>query len=407
MAAFDSIFKCSIGSTSFQLRDYSLHEEAIVEAKLGRTGTKITLEGEGWVEADDPAGFSAALAAAAGGFRVDGVDVIITGMGGVVEAAVLAAGAINGGPHVSFKVLKCSTDGAALVKAFEFSVTCETPKKSGAKTSSKKKVTVRPDGLTIVNFSGEIKGNGAGDYFRDTQLPQLSNLYPATDWILTYNYTGNVAEDDVSFDVTFTELAASYPNIGGATLIVDGDETIRTERDEQYRFVTTSSFDFLFTGNPATLRDKLRPQAGGPILRESCEFTIFREQRLRCSFTQLAGANGDNLMDWSNVIELDKEDAPITPFEYANAAALLAQQAPPAYRATQRGRAVGAGAFPREPEPAFDIANLSKPRRLGFTPLNDIEMQTTWQYEFAFKSAPAINAGVLTGLRRPATPAFY
>jgi len=261
MATFDNLFKCSLGGETFQLADYTFKIEPIVDAKVGRTGTKLELTGEGWVEVTDASTWSAALGAASEAFQIDGVDVVIVGPNSQVEAAIYAGTCLLGGPNITLEVLKQS-GGAALVKNLRFTAKgeCNANQSKQPEVTLKTKIATRPDGLTIVTITGEIKGQGSSDYMTAVLLPQFQAQYPAAQYVTNYEYTSNAGGDDVTFEATFAQLAEPYPPAGAGNTIVDGDTTTRTERDEQHRLVNTTSYDLLFTGDPGALVDALRPQ---------------------------------------------------------------------------------------------------------------------------------------------------
>jgi len=408
MANFDNIFQASIGGASFQLDDYSVDAAAVIVEKLGHTCTKITVQGEGWVEADNSDDFAAALEDAGNQFQVDGEDFTITGLNGITEMSITSDNCVDGGPFCSFKALRYADGGSALVKRFTFTVSAVVSGPNPAEVSRKykTKVTKRPDSLRVIEVTGVAYGLGALSYYQSTFLPEQEATYPASGFVQESTYESDVYESNVSFTLKFTETAYPYP-IGPGFTIVDGEQTSGQERDEQFRLTTTTTYNLLLNGDPVALRNFLRPQAPTVVLRESSSITNFHEQRLQCSFTVLTGANGNKLMDWGQTLTVSKAAVPLTGLDYANGTGLLGRiGSPPFIRVKQRGRAIGCGAYVQPPPRILDISMEEHPGEETYSPLNTVEKETTWLYQFITTSEVNL-APLLPQLERPTSPTFY
>src|SRR5712691_4067484 len=94
---YDSLMSLSVGgATTLQLTDYVYKEEPIVK-EWGRTGTKATLTGEGFVDGTDTSDLVASLVAAKAAVSVSAKDIVVKGLGGVAEVSMPAASFLNGG----------------------------------------------------------------------------------------------------------------------------------------------------------------------------------------------------------------------------------------------------------------------------------------------------------------------
>jgi hypothetical protein len=403
MAAFDTILKASIGSTSFQLMDYSVRETAVTKEGLGRVGTKVVIQGDGWIEAADAAAFTAAIVAALGSFRVDGQNVTITGLGGGLEYQLLAASCVDGGPFVDVEIGQQSQRGEGFVKPVKFTANGSTAPGSGQQITDQWKVetATRPDGLRGITYSGETRGAGAVGLYVNGVLPDLLRQYPAAEWIHQQKYSSNRKQDLVEWQVSFIELVEPLPSTGDVT-VADGEFTERKDRDEQMRLVRETSYDLVIEGDAYSLLTTLRP-ADGVILKESSEVTHYREQRLRASFVQLMGGDGNDLLNWEQTLEAESETTPLRVVLYPNAAPVFILEVQPSYL-VQRGRAIGAGSYPVPPAPFWPDQLVERPKIIT-TPLNAVEMQVEWHYRFVFRSPPT-TASFVARLSRPAQPAF-
>src|SRR4051794_30891565 len=120
MASYDTIYKASVGGSSFQLQKLrAVREKPIVEANLGCTGYDVSIEGEGWIEGTTQSDLATKLAATRTAFLISGQNITITGVNGVVVYQLLAARCRDSGPHVGFEMMETTRP---LATAFRFSV---------------------------------------------------------------------------------------------------------------------------------------------------------------------------------------------------------------------------------------------------------------------------------------------
>lgn len=411
MAEFDSLLDCTLGTTSFQLSDYSYKEEAVVEEGKGKTGAKITITGDGYVSEASAAAFSAALLATQAGFRSSGQNFYITGLGGNYEVIVLAAQCVDGGPHCSFEML-AQGDGVALVKPFRFTLTATTtgssdPSNTDPTNSYKTTISTRPDGLREVSINGELVGKGCSDFYEDTVLPFFEGLYPVAAWVPVLSFERNQQDDRATYTLRFVELAASFAIVPGAT-IVDGEVTSGDERDEQMRLVRNVSYDLLVDGDPIKVRDQIRGLLPATPIREQFEVTAHKEIRVRGTFVVLLTATraAEGLLNWEQELEVERgerfkvevEESPVLD-------PLLYQAQKVATVIMQRGSATGLGKFIKEGAILFP-EDLQERPRITYKVVNDFERLTTWEYKYVFASPPTLDGAVLAKLARPAAPEF-
>src|SRR5689334_15096148 len=149
MAEFDYLYKVSIGESGFQLTQFSASIEPIVKDRVGQTGARMTITGEGYVDYDN-------LGDATGKMQFPGQDIVVTGLGGQVEASLLAAECIDGGPHIRVELLK--DNPAAMIKGVKFTAIGERGlDASGGGSSdlkSRSETATRSDKLRAITFTG-------------------------------------------------------------------------------------------------------------------------------------------------------------------------------------------------------------------------------------------------------------
>ena len=417
MSDYSQYLSCSVGTASFQLRDFSMKAAPVVKANQGRVWTDVTITFEGWVDGTSPADLSTKLAQVTQSFGVPQQDVIITGLAGATEAAIYAIGCLEGGPFIEWEMLKGSDE--ILTRRFNVTVTAKyfDPGNGSSQAQPydtfKLTTAVRPDGLSTVTRGGESHGPQADAFFLNTILPAMQANYPLPKWVVNYNHeqSGDLKQTSCTYTVTAEEQFANLPAIAGATA-VNGEASTRMERDEQYRLTTVIEFDLAVVGDPYKLRDSLKP--AGTILRSSSRVTMLREQKLTCSFTVLSGADGNNLLDFKQSFKQSRFE--VNTFEsisYPGLDPLVYKKPTEPQRYVQSGRAVGAGVFPRPADPLFD-SNYAAPSEIDYQTLNFYECETTWTYTYLFTQEPftgrigGLGAAVIAKLaQRPTLPKFY
>ena len=262
MPDYSNIASCSIGGSSFQLSDWGLSSEPVRNEDGLVMGRRLVITGEGWVEGTNAADFAAKVLAATAAFSVQGVNVIIKGLGGNVEAELLAARCVDFGPVVSVTVLP-QGGGTALRKTFQFVAEGETaPAADEGSTGSvrrtqRKSITERPDGLLRVRMTGELIGPDAGLNY-DTLLAETRADYPWPRWTVSEDtHEQNASGDKVSYAVVAEQLSDDLVEVAD-TRAVDGSYSESVEQDEHNRIMRVYTWDLLVEGNPWALEPVLQ-----------------------------------------------------------------------------------------------------------------------------------------------------
>lgn len=394
------------GFVTIQLEDYGFKTEPIINPYFGRTGSKYTVEGEGYVDAADSPTFVAAAGAASTVLNRSGSRIVITGLNGVTELSLDARNFINGGPHMSIQMM--GKPDSPLRRQIKFKVTGETsPSGSGngqpVEVGYKVDIATRPDGLRTATRTGEIHGAGSAQSFLSTIRPAILQGYPATQWVASFKYDQNSVGDKVTYSYQFTELRIPLPTSGGAT-VVDGEVTVRTDRDEQMRKVVTRSFDLLIQGDVDALVTTLRPVPPAIVLKESLDYSAFKERRVRYSFTQLFGANGSDLLNWQQTFEEVQDTSPLEIETYPGSFPDFYYKPKSGNIYNQSGSAIAVGKYPQAPDPALPNS-LEKPH-VTYKKINEAEYQTTWTYVLFSPNVIEVTAAYLVKFERPANPVF-
>lgn len=386
MVDYGGIFACSYGTTGFQAVSYALKQSPIVKEGVGRTGTRVEVTIAGTLEATDAAGMFEAVSAAQSQLSLDGQNLILTGLGGQIEYALLAAQCLYGAPHVDFEI---ADSDKPLVKDVKFTARAEIVSKD-VSDAYKVSLAIRPDGLRTITRSGEINDPQADSdsYFASVTLPGFRKTYPLPDWVVDVQYdsgmTGTNAK--VSYKLTARENYGSLPGSGQlgekGVRAVDGQASVRTDRDEQMRKTTTFDFDLLVDGDATDLLTQLRTQAsagGRVILRESFSTESVKENRLKATFTILESGGNNAMMNWQESLRLTPPGQVYEERTYVGAAPILVRRPDTIGRLQQAGSAVAVRVFKREPSPVFRFD--ANPRQITLTDQNDVEKKTDWTYD--------------------------
>jgi hypothetical protein len=404
MAELDSLFKCTLGSSNFQLEDYSFKSEPVVKQDKGLVGRNITVNGEGWVQADDAGAFAAALQTTALAFEVSGQNFIITGLGGNVEVLIAAARCFDGGPHCGFEMLGQLSE-EPLRKKFKFTLSASTvpgdPEDPEDADSYSMSITTGPDGRRVIARKGNVTGPEALQTYLNITLPSMREAYPWPYWVLNSQYEQSQSDQalKLSYTITVSENAGALFG-DGLAMGVEGEMTTRVERDEAMRLVRTIAHDYLVTGDPYHLLTIIRPTTG-TILRESFEITSVAEIRLRASFTIIEGIAGSPLLDWQENISFEDNTAEtVEGFEYVGTPPILVKGAQKLCRITHSGRAVGCGVYIRARAP-FEGLALEAPPRVLYDLVNHIEHETRWEYRYLVTDSEELLEELLRSMHRP------
>jgi hypothetical protein len=398
MRDFDSLLSINVGGAACQLADYSYFSEPLVKEGKGRTGTHVRLEGEGWIEAgQDSSAFGTRLLEAVASFSVSGQNIIIQEWGGPVKLELLAAQCVEGGPHITF-TLDRNLDGVGLVKKFRFSADAEqklnTDDPNEPSNTFTATTTTGPDGLRTVEINGEVTGSNAMSHFTTKVLDQFASQYPHAKWVRNHQAGVNLAGDKVTYTVTFAELLNPYP-AALPSEAVDGEASIRMERDEQFKLVRIFRFDLVVTGDPQTVYDAIRP-APASLVRETSEITRHKVQRIQAEFTTMADGNGDGLLYFEQSFSMGLSFSTVAAVQYPGLKPFLVYNPPNPCKYAQTGRAIGYGKFPKAPDPL--LGNLASTPIVVNRHIDAFQKETTWQYEFLAVDPASVD---LTKLARP------
>lgn len=403
-ATFANLLKCSLGTSEFQLADWAYKAEPILKDGQ-RTGTKHTVEGEGWVEASSESILATRIAAAVASFVISGQNFVVYGHGGVTMLELLAAQCSDGGPHITVEVLK-QKPGAALKKDFKFTVVTD----QGGDSTDPNKVTntykvqtvTRPDGLKVMTASGELVGKRVGPHFDSIIIPFFDGLAPAPN-VPVIRFDANAADDKATYSIEYSQLASALPVTPAGTTVVEGELVTGKDRDPQMRQTKSISFDFLVDGDPIVVRDTIRATLGVTPFHERFEVTAHKEVRVRGEFVAVEAANADDLIGWEQTVErLQGEDVPLKVATWPGIDPLIYRGEKPAVTLMQKGSALGLGRFPKPPAPLFPNDLAEKPRLVNVD-INSVEKRTEWEYRFVFVSEPKVT---LAQLARPLPPVF-
>lgn len=410
MADTSNLMSVSVGPTGFVLDDYAYSESPIVDARRGRTGTEIELSGKGWVEGTSPTDLAAKMAAVATALGTSGQNWIVQGLG-AQEIQILAATCTDGGPHCEFRFLE-NRDGVGGQRRVEFTVRATralTEMENGAVVPAvawRMKSQRRADYLWTNTIEGEMQGPGCDAYFRTKVWPKFEAWFAGGRWVQRSATTDvSMRDDQLTFALEFVELVTALPAGQGGVRAVDGEIIQSWARDEQNRLVQRWQFDLLCDGDPTKVLAAIRPP-NVFILRESWSISTHQELRLRGEFEVLSSGDQTDLLNWEQTLEWEAEQYGIEALTYPGVSPVLLQAELQPQKVVQRGSATGAGRFPKPPDPLWP-ADLAEAPKYSVADDNAVEKRVTWNYVYLFAAVPAINAGLLAKLPRPAAPAFF
>jgi len=395
MAALDALLRCTIGTTGFQLTSCKLHEEPIVREGAGlgygRLGTKIVVTAKGWVEGATAELFGVALWAVKGALSTPGQNFIVYGPGDRVEVSILAACVLDGGPHITFDV----EDGAINHKEISFTVNAQTARVGGGGGGSDTppgedpvdfyealmKVAVRPDGLSTITYTGEIRGPNVLARFA-TGLVGFNTDYPSNWWVKNHDYEVNEAGDRLSYTLTAVRLKDEQP-VMAANAAIDIVLTYSREVDEGARCMETWAFDGIVDGDPQVMANWVRGRFGGDpaILRESFTVTSIKERRVSASFTIVKCFEAGGVMCRQETLRFTKAATVYDVKQYPGLDPILVERAKTVGRLVQSGSAISVNGYPAENGPVLPTM-LEAPEILHSV-LNAIERKTEWTYVMA------------------------
>src|SRR4051812_33504709 len=96
---YSGILACTWGTSTIQLEGYKVQVQPAVQEGQGRTGTKVTVDLDGYVDGTSAADFADRVRALHDDLSASARDLIVTGVGGGLLLAVTTAQSLDGGPH--------------------------------------------------------------------------------------------------------------------------------------------------------------------------------------------------------------------------------------------------------------------------------------------------------------------
>lgn len=384
---------------SMQVVSVSYKESPMLENELGRAGTTVLCQGEGFIQTADQATLQAAIAALTNKTRVSGADFTILGIGGVVVHQVLAAQCLEGGPHIGFEIPE--DGGGPTLRRVKFDVQAKIIA-IGILHSYKLKIATGPDGLITVTQTGAIVGVGSNLYFSGTVLGPFQTTYPSPRFVVNYDATfpaeavNSIDNLTTRYTMNAVQMAGLLPQDGGAKVVV-GEVTQREDRDEQQRKTTVFEYDLtLSSGDWNALLTSLRPDpAANKIIRESANYSSIRQSRLRASFTILSSADGTTLLNYSRTVVITNPADNYEEFSYPGADPIAVLKPKTLPRLSDSGSATGLGVFPNKPAPLLE--DFAQPPVYRLVDVSNYEKQISWDVEQLATDGTAIEIATIAG----------
>lgn len=417
----DTILSLVVGPYTFALHEYK-RQETPVRRDAGRTGTKVKLSGEGYVDGETLAALNSAIRDLDKAFRMGGQDVSITTIGGNVELLMPASACADGGPHVDF-VFEGGDN--ALQRAFTFSIDAEYGKLGTGDVQAavygdayKEATKLTPDGRIVLTRNGDVTGPDAPTHFEAVILPALKKLYPWPQWAIEVTSTRS---DDLkgikaNYSVALTQMSSPLPGTAGGTRAVNGTVTLTVDRDDRNRRKKSYVWDLTFVGDPIELLDAIRPKAVDGedaiyVIRERYSISGLKESRLTATFDTIEVGDKYGSLDWERDVTIEGSQDEWQERTYPGAEPILVRL-PKRHRViSESGKASGPNKWPKEPEPLSEF--LTKKMSVRFSGAGSWEKYTAWQYT-GFVATPDPNSDPTaddsfapSDLARNPTQAFY
>lgn len=398
-ATFSDMMSCTIGTTALVLTGFSAHQEAVASAGKGRTGTKTSCKGEGYLEGTSAADFAAKLQAAYANLAASGQDVIVRGLSGAILWRMSAASFLDQGPHIKFDAQPGPTP---LRMDFEWEAWGDNAQTDGSGGGNPQlnsfDLTIKtgPDGLRQVTQTGEVNYANGPALFLVQVLPAFQASYPPPTWWIESQYKtgGTAAASKLTYQATAHETYGPLPT-AGAGVAVQGRWTIRTERDEQQRQTLVYDLDLTVAGDAAALVADIRQRLAGavglghqvpgagptqPIYRESVSIETIEANHITASFTVLRSASGTPLMDFTESVSA--EEGQLTSYEvkqYPGVDPVILQKPKGVQKVTQEGNATCQQVFIKPGPSIYGQARL-EPDQVTFADVDAVQKRTTWRY---------------------------
>lgn len=419
MAAFDSIFQTTIGTSAMQSTAYTLRQTP--ELRDGQVnGYVVELAIDGWIEGSSPTDLAAKLVAFHAACKTPAQNLRLTGINAAVELDLPAAQCLDGGPFITCEVLDGVSPLQRRVRVTatarqgggpEIQIAEQTWRGYESRKVSTEKLLDVYDRVTI---SGELRGPNLDQLWAQVVLPRERLRYPFPAWTISHRVESNTAGDRYTYQIRAEENAEPAKFVTNDNVTTDDvTTTVRREVDQHSRTVTTHAFDAAVFGDPAAVEALIRPAiaATGRIVRESFETVGGKAKRVRASYTVLASnAAGGVLLEWTAGLEVMGDGPPVRAVNYEGMRTVLLHTVATEYRVKVSGRAVGVGRFVKPPDvEAPDGYHLAAPPTRRVTQANRHECETSWSYEFVGVAGVSLSAlaGLLPKLAPPAEPQAF
>lgn len=410
MGQFDSLLRCTLGGTHFQLEDYIASVDPIVRSGSGRVGLTKRVQGTGWIEATTAADFASRLDDAQSKLAISDEDFRVYGLNGTVEYQITAAECVDGGPHAGFELLG-NLDESGCYRKIRFTVegaTAGTPNTGDGVSLYQERIDTAASGQRRVTRTGELNRANAVAYFDASILPPFRSNYPLPNYVVSFSREFDERQQRLKYTLTADALATPLPQASGVN-VVDGVPNRSFSRDEQDRVTIRYDFDLILDSvNYQPVLDAIRSPVStmGLITRESASFDATKELRLRASFELLRG-DGTDLLAWKQSFDITDPRDIWRIVTHPASQAFLVKAAPGMRVLVQQGTAVGAEQWPAPATPAYADSLVAEPI-VRFEYGNNIERITTWTYMMAVDDLTPFDmtSTKLAPLLRPALPGF-
>jgi hypothetical protein len=373
-----------------QVEDVQWSNSPIVQADVGQVATSVTATLEGFISCADPAALATAIAAISGA-QVSGQDFNVSG-GGVVLYQLLASDCYENGPHIAFEILGGEGGGYRKVRA----TVAAKAFFASFLSAYRRRITTRSDGLLQIEQTGTITAPDPGSQF-PAVLTDFQTTYNSSSYVSSWEVSTPTATQQVSggstthvtdftcqYRISAEQLATALPT-GGGCVVVDGEATTSTDRNEQQRLVTRTEYRLTLKPNTGSYTDlvaALRPTTGS-ITDESVRFSKIKGWNLECAFTVLSSADGDGLLAHTRSLKITGNNQAYDVYTYPGATPIAVAKPTTLARISQSGTSTAApgtgGTYPAAESPV--VSYFADQPSVTRTAISKYEVQTAWNYE--------------------------
>jgi hypothetical protein len=398
-----------------QIDGIAWNEDPLVVQDVGRTATTVKAEGVGYLDSADLITLASDIANLETTSRVSGVDLTITGISGAVLHRLRASDCYEGGPHIAFAVL--DADGG-LYRRVKFTVTAKCHF-AQLLHNWRIKIATGIDGLSVITQQGSLQPAAASVLFSSTVLPAFQAAYPPAQYLITFDVdypfgqqtseggqNTTITDETTRYQITGRQLASALPGGGGSAVVVEGEVIQRSSRDDQQRKTIITEYELQLkpnTGDYTSLVNALRPAQGTAgstmLVGESVTFSSIKAWKLRVAFTQLGSADGDGLLNYTQVVTYTPGDTSYEIYTYPGTFPIAVARPTTFSKLTQTGSQTGLGEFYSAPDPL--MTTFDNPPVLKYTDINNYEKRTEWEYSFIDVDNAADLTTILPSIQRP------